>query len=68
MAGQLVEDYGERVLLLHFVTGYQLPYHVVLEFVPGDEFATVVTAYIPDAKLWETDWKTRKRNRSRKRP
>lgn len=67
LVGELVEDYGERILLLHSVTGYELPFHVVLEFVPGDEFATVVTAYIPDRTLWEPDWKTRKRNRSKKK-
>ena len=67
MTGQIVEDYGERTLLLHFATDYQIPFHVVLEFVPGDKVATVVTAYIPDSKLWEADWKTRKRTRKQKK-
>lgn len=65
--GEVVEDYGERVLLLHTVPEYRIPFHIVLEFVPGDEFATVVTAYIPDCERWETDWKTRKQPSRRKK-
>jgi hypothetical protein len=67
MAGEVVEDYGERVLLLHFVTDRRIPFHVVLEYVPGDDVATVVTAYIPDSSLWERDWKTRKKIRGKKK-
>ncbi len=67
MAGELVEDYGERVLLFHSVADYQIPFHVVLEYAPGDDVATVVTAYIPDRDLWEADWKTRKKIRGRKK-
>jgi hypothetical protein len=60
MSGEVVEDYGERILLFHTATEYRIPFHIVLEFVPGDEWATVVTAYIPDRERWEADWKTRK--------
>jgi|GEM_PF-2331800 len=67
MVGEVVEDYGERVLLLHFVTDYRIPFHVVLEYVPGEDVATVVTAYIPDRSLWEADWKTRKKSRGKKK-
>jgi Domain of unknown function (DUF4258) len=67
MSGDIVEDYGDRALLLSFVAGQQIPFHVVLEFVPGDDTATVVTAYIPARNLWEPDWKTRKRIRARKK-
>ena len=67
MAGKVVEDYGERVLLLHFVTNYRIAFHVVLEYAPGDDVATVVTAYIPDRSLWEGDWKTRKKIRGKKK-
>ncbi len=67
MSGEVVEDYGERILLLHTVMEYQIPFHVVLEFIPGDEIATVVTAYIPDRERWEADWKTRKRTIRRKK-
>src|SRR5438105_8355279 len=61
MLGEVIEDYDERVLLLHPVPEYQIPFHIVLEFLVGDDRATVVTAYIPDRNLWEADWKTRKR-------
>jgi hypothetical protein len=43
MAGEMVEDYGDRVLLLHSLPEYQIPYHIVLEYAPGDDVATVVT-------------------------
>lgn len=66
LVGEVVEDYGARVLLLHTVEDYRLPFHVVLEFIPGDDFATVVTAYIPDPELWEPGWKTRRKIRSKK--
>jgi len=66
MSGQIVEDYGERVLLLHSVPDYQIPFHIVLEFVVGDDRATVVTAYVPDRNLWEADWKTRKQAKDKK--
>ena len=66
MAGEVVEDYGERVLLLHFVTDNRIPFHVVLEYVPDDDVATIVTAYIPNRRLWEANWKTRKRTKGKK--
>jgi hypothetical protein len=67
MADEIVEDYGDRVLLFHLLPEYKIPYHIVLEYAPGDNVATVVTAYIPDRGLWEADWKTRKRIKGRKR-
>ena len=67
IAGELVEDYGDRVLLLHFVPNYRIPFHVVLEFTEGNNRATVVTTYIPDNILWEADWKTRKKIRDKKK-
>ena len=67
MASEIVEDYGERLLLLHFVTDQRIPFHVVLEYVPSDDVATIVTAYIPDRSLWESDWKTRKKIRRKKK-
>ncbi len=66
MVGEVVEDYGERILLLHSATDYQTPFHIVLEYVPGDPVATVVTAYVPDRGRWEADWKTRKRTPTKK--
>jgi len=65
MSGEVVEDYGERVLLLSFAPDYHIPFHIVLEYVPGDTVATVVTAYIPSHDRWESNWKTRKRTRKK---
>lgn len=65
MSGNLVEDYGERALLLYFAPDYQIPVHLVLEFIEPDERATIVTAYVPDRTLWETDWMRRKRLKSK---
>ena len=67
IADELVEDDGNRVLSLHFVPNYRIPFHVVLEFTEGDDRATVVTTYIPDNILWEADWKTRKKIRDKKK-
>lgn len=51
LMGEVVEDYGERALLLKFTTDYQIPFHVVLGYVLGDPVATVVTAYIQSRPL-----------------
>ena len=64
--GEVIEDYGERVLLFHSMPDYQIPFHIVLEFLAGDDRATVVTAYVPDPNLWEADWKTRKKAKDKK--
>ncbi len=51
--------------LLSFAPDYHLPFHIVLEYVPDDAVATVVTAYIPSHDRWEANWKTRKRTRKK---
>ncbi len=61
MAGKLVEDYGERALLLDFASKYKIPFHIVVEYAAGDPILTVVTAYVPSRERWQSDWKTRKR-------
>jgi Domain of unknown function (DUF4258) len=63
--GEVIEDYGVRVLLLNFTADDRLPYHIVLEYVARGRYATVVTAYVPEAKEWEPDWKTRRKPRRR---
>jgi hypothetical protein len=63
--GELVEDYGVRALLLNFTKDDGLPCHAVLEYVSGTEEAVVVTAYVPDSKEWEPNWKKRRRKRRR---
>jgi hypothetical protein len=63
MTGEVIEDYGERVLLLNFMTNRNIPLHIVLEFFEGDSIATIVTAYIPSAARWEQNRKTRKKTK-----
>ena len=63
LAGEIIEDYGRRGLLLHFTKEDSLPCHVVLEYESKAVEAVVVTAYIPDATEWEPDWKRRRRKR-----
>ena len=64
-AGELIEDYDVRALLLSFTEEDRLPCHIVLEYLPGAAEAVMVTAYIPDAKEWEPDWKRRRRRKRR---
>ena len=66
LEGEIVEDYGTRVLLLAFTVPDRIPYHVVLEYYPGEPMATVVTTYIPDTTHWEPDWKRRKKPRRKR--
>jgi hypothetical protein len=63
--GEIIEDYGIRGLLLHFTRDDGIPCHIMLEYVPGTDEASVVTAYVPDAKLWQPNWK-RRRQKKRK--
>ena len=63
--GEVIEDYGVRALLLNLTKDDRLPCHVVLEYQPRAQEAVIVTAYIPDAKEWESNWKKRKRKRHR---
>ena len=66
LEGEVIEDYGTRVLLLAFTAPDRIPYHVVLEYYPGDPMTTVVTTYIPDTTQWESDWKRRKKPRRKR--
>ena len=65
LRGEVVEDYDVRALLLSFTQDDGLPYHIVVEYVPRSREATIVTAYIPDAKEWESNWKRRRRRKRR---
>jgi hypothetical protein len=51
------QPYPSR-LLLGFVQGR--PLHVVVGYDEATPTCFVVTAYIPDADTWESDWATRK--------
>jgi len=61
--GTLIEDYGDRVLLLHFLPDGRIPFHIVVEHFDLNSIAFVVTAYIPDSEHWQSDWKSRKPSR-----
>lgn len=61
--GEVIEDYGERALLLDFILGTTIPIHVVAEYTAFYPRVFVVTTYIPDDEHWQRDWKTRKRRR-----
>jgi len=63
--GEVIEDYGVRALLLHFTKDDRIPCHIVLEYIPRADEVTVVTAYVPDAKEWEPNWKKRRRKKRR---
>jgi hypothetical protein len=58
----IVEDYPEDVrghsclMLGHGTEGR--PIHVVCS--PKEDYLAIITVYLPDARRWETDWKTRK--------
>ena len=41
MTGEVIEDYGERVLLLNFTEDRKIPIHIVLEFLENDSIATM---------------------------
>ena len=61
--GEVIEDYGARGLLLYFTRSDGIPYHIVLEYVSGVTEISVVTAYVPDARLWQPGWKKRKQRK-----
>jgi len=63
--GKLIEDYGERGLLLSFTKDDGRPCHIVLEYAASTEEAAIVTAYVPDAKEWEPNWTKRRRRKQR---
>jgi hypothetical protein len=63
--GERIEDYGVRALFCGYPEDDRLPCHAVLECGPGVEEAVIVTAYTPDAKEWESNWKKRKRRKRR---
>ena len=65
LRGEAIEDYDVRALLLSFTQDDGLPYHIVVEYVPRSREATIVTAYIPDSKEWESNWKRRRRRKRR---
>lgn len=64
-SGEAIEEYsddprGPSVLLLGRGTGGRA-IHVVAS--PKEEYAAVITAYVPDPTMWSEDMKTRRRSR-----
>jgi hypothetical protein len=62
LQGEIIEDYPEDVrghscLMLGWGTAKR-PIHVVCS--PKEHYLAIITAYLPDERWWETDWKTRK--------
>jgi len=61
--GEVIEDYpgdrrGHSCLMLGFGIDRR-PVHVVCS--PKDDYLAIITAYIPDEKEWEDDFKTRRK-------
>jgi len=62
--GAIIEPYpddprGASCLILGFTSGDR-PLHVICGKLEEDEIL-IITAYEPDLKGWEADWKTRKK-------
>lgn len=60
--GELIEDYpsdvrGQSCLMLG-TADLERPIHVVCA--PKNDYLAIITAYQPDPKEWEGDWKTRR--------
>ncbi len=63
--GDVIEMYPddkpfESVLLVHFMN--DKPLHVVVSFDKAEEMLYVITAYIPDRKHFEADYRTRRKH------
>jgi len=63
LKGEIIEDYpedkrGHSCLMLGF-GDKKRPVHIVCA--PKDEYLAVITAYIPAAKQWKNNFKTRKK-------
>jgi len=59
-AGRIIENYPERSrCLILGTTPDGLPFHVVVECT-GNDWITIVSNYVPDARYWEGDWATRR--------
>ena len=61
--GSIIEEYpddprGASCLILGFVG--KRPLHVVCGRLEAEELL-IITAYEPDAQVWESDWKTRQK-------
>jgi hypothetical protein len=60
--GEIIEDYpndtrGHSCLIFSFCT--DRPIHVVCA--PKEEYLAIITAYLPNTKEWDSNFKTRKK-------
>ncbi len=63
-AGRIIESYpARRRCLILGTTPDDLPFHVVVEC-SGEDWVTIVSNYVPDARYWENDWATRRPGKS----
>jgi hypothetical protein len=62
--GEIIIDYpDDNPYPSSLILGYikDVPVHVILAIDTQKQSAIVVTAYVPDAKLWSDDFKTRRK-------
>ena len=64
--GEEIEAYPDRgrALLLGW-TEEHLPCHTVIEWEAGDSQVVIVSAYIPERREWYSDWRRRRRRKTR---
>lgn len=63
--GEIIANYPSdkpypSCLILGFIL--EMALHVVLAQNPSDKGCIVVTAYVPNTEIWESDFKTKKKN------
>lgn len=50
--GKVIEEYPERKrCLIFFIVNFDIPLHVVVDY-SWEEEIDIITAYIPDSKVW----------------
>lgn len=60
--GEMIEEYKADTPPRYLMLGWsgQRPIHVVAEDDPAAGETTVVTAYVPDARRWKSDFRERR--------
>jgi hypothetical protein len=62
-AGEIIEDYSSEMPEPgRLILGFQgkRPFHVVASENPATNETTIITVYIPDARKWSKDFKSRR--------
>lgn len=63
-SGEIIEEYNDDEASTHYLVLYiekEKPLHVVAEKSEQDGVCYVMTAYWPDRRLWNDDFKTRRK-------